>query len=70
MSQNKSQLVFNVGYLLHEARGCSRLYEFSIETIRLSEDLTLQDLEGSLELTKTADGLLAQGLFQAILDLA
>lgn len=69
MSQNKSQLVFNVGYLLHEARGCSRRYEFSIETIQFSEDLTLHDLEGSLELTKSADGLLAQGLFQAVSEL-
>jgi len=62
---NSNQLAFNVGYLLHQVRGYSRQYDFNLPSVRLDEDLLLQDLQGTLQLTRSADGLLTQGNFQA-----
>jgi len=63
--KNRSQLTFNVGYLLHEPRGFSRQLEFSLPAVHLAEDLSVQNLEGTLQLTRSADGLLAQASFHA-----
>jgi uncharacterized protein len=62
---NSNQLAFNVGYLLHQVRGYSRQYDFTLPSVRLDEDLMLQNLQGTLQLTRSADGLLTQGTFQA-----
>ena len=60
---NRNQLIFNVGYLLHESRGFSRRYDFSIPSIQLSDDLAISYLKGNVQLTRSTDGLLAQGSF-------
>ncbi len=61
---NSNQLAFNVGYLLHQVRGFSRQYDFNLPSVRLDEDLILQNLQGTLQLTRSSDGLLTQGTFQ------
>ncbi|MBN1265023.1 MAG: DUF177 domain-containing protein [Anaerolineales bacterium] len=70
MSQkSRTQLIFNVGFLLHQSRGFSRRYDFNFPSVQLADDLTLLHLDGNLTLTRSGDGLLAQGSFSSEVNL-
>jgi len=56
----RDQLRLNVGFLINQAVGSSRDFEFAIPVVRLENDLDLNDLAGSARMTRTAQGLLAQ----------
>lgn len=56
-----SVLRLNVGFLLSQTAGYSREFEIEASAERVGEDLTLHDLHGRLRLTRTAQGLFAQG---------
>jgi uncharacterized protein len=58
-------LRLNVGFLLHQGVGASRDFEFDLPEVTVAVDLTVRRLQGTLRLSRTAQGLYAQGALQA-----
>jgi uncharacterized protein len=54
-------LKVQVGFLLNEGAGYSRDTEFDVPRLRVSDDLTLDYLRGTLRLSRTSRGILVQG---------
>lgn len=61
-------LRLNVGFLLKEGIGFSREFPFDEPLVPLAEDLTVTALRGQVSLTRTPQGLYAQGLLRAKVD--
>lgn len=51
----------NVGFLLHENVGFSRVFDFDHTGLRVGDDLELHTLDGSLRFTRTGQGLYSKG---------
>ena len=62
---NRHPLRLNVGFLLHENVGYSRKFEFDYPAVQVADDLDITTLTGSLRLTRTGQGLYADGRLQA-----
>jgi uncharacterized protein len=62
-------LRLNVGFLLNESIGCSRNVEYNVDSVQLGEDLKVNALQGSLDLTRTSLGILVEGSLQGKLSL-
>lgn len=58
-----SPLRLNVGFLIKESAGYSRVFPFSFRHIRLFPDLDLDSLVGNAEIGRTPQGLLVQASF-------
>jgi uncharacterized protein len=61
MQSKQHPLRFNVGFLLHESVGTHRDFELDIAHIQIANDLDVSDLRGTIRLTRTTEGILAQG---------
>jgi uncharacterized protein len=68
-SERFDPLRLNVGFLLHQSVGFSRIFEFDLPVVTVGGDLDVADLEGGLRLTRTAQGLYGQGELRAGLTL-
>jgi uncharacterized protein len=53
----------NVGFIIHEEVGAHYEFPFEFQTIRLSDDLEMQNFKGLVEISRTPQGLLVQGKF-------
>lgn len=53
-------LRLNVGFIIHETVGYSRVFTIEASTIQLEHELTLNDLYGTVKVTRTTPGLLIQ----------
>lgn len=62
---SRHPLRLNVGFLLHENVGYSRKFEFDYPSVQVAEDLDITTLTGWLRLTRTGQGLYAEGRLQA-----
>jgi uncharacterized protein len=69
VSNPRRPLRLNVGFLVTAAIGTSRDFTFEFEKMRLGEDLTVKDFTGTARFSRTPQGLLLQGDFEAKLDL-
>jgi uncharacterized protein len=58
-------LRLNVGFLIKATIGTSREFNFDSESMRLGDDLTLQEFIGMVRFSRTPQGLLLQGNFTA-----
>ena len=58
-------LRINVGFLLHQSVGFSRKFEFDEPTVQVADDLDVYDFQGTVEFTRTAQGLYTCGTFLA-----
>jgi uncharacterized protein len=56
-------LRLNVGFLINAMIGTSRDFIFDYETMRLGDDLTVQEFKGMVRFNRTPQGLLLQGEF-------
>ena len=65
MSDSRNLLRLNVGFIVHQTVGYFRDFPFNVPTIRLSPDLDLENLNGTVRVTRTAQGLLVQTRMQA-----
>ncbi len=61
-------LRLNVGFLLKEGVGYSREFAFDEPIVQLADDLTVNNLAGSVTLTRTPQGLYTQGRLTATID--
>lgn len=50
----------NVGFIIHEAPGYSRTFDFDLPEFELAEDLQVTALKGTAQFTRTQQGLLAE----------
>ena len=56
-------LRLNVGFILKESVGYSRKLDFEYPLLEVADDLDLANFRGALRLTRTAQGIYAQGKF-------
>jgi uncharacterized protein len=61
-------LRLNVGFLLKEGIGYSREFTFDEPLVKISDDLTVHNLAGQVTLTRTPQGLYAQGQLRGRVD--
>jgi uncharacterized protein len=61
-------LRLNVGFLLKEGIGHSRDFPFDEPVVQVADDLTVHNLHGTVSLTRTPQGLYAQGQLRATVD--
>ena len=66
MTNSRSPLRLNVGFLINQSVGTSRDFPIELPDIRFDPDLLLSDLEGAARITRTAQGLLVQAKLHAI----
>ncbi|HEY48107.1 MAG TPA: DUF177 domain-containing protein [Anaerolineae bacterium] len=69
LNKSRHPLRLNVGFLLHKNVGYSRNFDFDHPSIRVGEDVDVTGLRGSIQLTRTAQGVYAQGHLQARISL-
>ena len=69
MTNPRRPLRLNVGFLINATIGTSRDFNFDYETIRLGDDLTVREFTGVARFSRTPQGLLLQGEFEAETDL-
>ena len=65
MTTLRHPLRLNVGFLISASIGSYRDFDFEYETIQLGDDLTLQAFKGICRFSRTPQGLVLQGDFQA-----
>ena len=65
MTNLRHPLRLNVGFLINSPIGTYRAFDFDFEAIRLGEDLTVRKFVGTSRFSRTQQGLLLQGEFQA-----
>jgi len=66
---NKNPFILKLGSLLPQTAGYQREFTFDYPELQLAEDFNLRQLEGLLTATRTQQGLLIQGKFEAQLQL-
>ncbi len=66
---SRHPLRLNVGFLLNKNVGYSRIFDFDLDSVRIDEDLVAKALQGSIRLTRTAQGVYSQGRLGAKTDL-
>ena len=62
------QLKLNVGFIAQQSIGYSRKFQFDIPTLVLEPDLNLSEFMGTITVSRTSEGLLFRGKFQAYVD--
>jgi uncharacterized protein len=65
MNPSRQSLRLNVGFLIHQSVGSSRVFYFDLPTLFVEPDLNLNNLTGSAKITRTPQGLLVQVKLQA-----
>ncbi len=65
MSNPRKPLRLNVGFIIHEEVGYSHVFPIQLDRIILGPDLELWELDGVLNVGRTAQGLLFTGDFSA-----
>ena len=64
-----SPLRLNVGFIIHQSAGYSRVFPFDIHHLSFAPDLELYNLSGTSRVTRTPQGLLVQVEMQALVSL-
>ncbi len=60
MNETNDVLRLNVGFIIHQTVGYNREFPIEADRIKIPPDLTLDHLNGSALVTRTAQGLLVQ----------
>jgi uncharacterized protein len=68
MNTENRQLKLNVGFIAQQSIGYSRNFQFEIPTLVLEPDLNLSEFMGTITVSRTSEGLLFRGKFQADVD--
>ena len=65
MTNLRHPLRLNVGFLISAVIGSYRDFDFEFETVRLGEDLGVNEFAGTARFSRTPQGLVLQGDFKA-----
>lgn len=69
LNKSRHPLRLNVGFLLNKNVGYCRNFDFDQNSLRVGDDVDVTGLRGSIQLTRTAQGVYAQGRLQARISL-
>lgn len=69
LNKSRHPLRLNVGFLLNKNVGYCRNFDFDHNSLRVGDDVDVTRLRGSIQLTRTAQGVYAQGSLQARISL-
>ncbi len=67
MTHPRYPLRINVGFIVRQPISYSRDFNFEIDTLHFEPDLDLYQFNGVAKVSRTPQGLLVQGLFQAMI---
>jgi uncharacterized protein len=71
MSVKKNDpLRLDVSYLVNQSPGTQKVFEFNFPQLELSPDFTLVDIHGSITISVTEDGVVAEGKLGALSQLS
>jgi len=65
MNTQTSQLQLNVGFIAQQSIGYNRSFQFEVPQLVLSPENQFETVYGEIRFSRTSEGLLAQGKFQA-----
>jgi uncharacterized protein len=65
MDNQIAQLLLNVGFVAQQDIGYRRVFPFEFPILLLQPDHKFQKFKGSIEVSRTSEGLLSQGKIQA-----
>ncbi len=65
MTSPRHPFRINVGFIIHEEVGYSANFPFEFDQITIAEDLILRDFSGNVNVSRTPQGLLVEGDFEA-----
>lgn len=68
MNNQTHHLLLNVGFIAQQGIGYSREFSFEIPHLFLQPDLDLREFTGKIDISRTSEGLLCLGNFQALID--
>lgn len=69
MTNPRRPFRINVGFIIHEEVGYNADFPFELDTVKFGDDLVLRDLNGLVNVGRTAQGLLVTGGFSGTTDL-
>ena len=69
MTNLRRPLWINIGFLISAPIGSNRDFDFDYQTMRLGDDLTVREFSGTARFSRTPQGLVLQGDFQATTEL-
>jgi uncharacterized protein len=67
VSKQKNPLRLNIGFIIHETPGYTRVFEFDFPHLELSPELPVKDFKGTATFSRTQGGILIEGAFTATL---
>lgn len=62
--------ILNVGFIVNESIGYRHAFEFEFAHVQLEDDLVLDDLKGTVRVSRASKGLLVQAEFSALTETA
>jgi uncharacterized protein len=65
VSESNNPFLINVGFIIHQTVGYIRDFPFEFESVSLAADISLTQLNGTVQVTRTAQGLLVQVKMEA-----
>ena len=68
MNTQTSHLKFNLGFIAQQSIGYNRDFHFQFSVLALQPEFVVRNLEGKIVVSRTSEGLLIQGRFQALFD--
>ncbi len=68
MNAQQAHFKLNCGFIAQESIGYRREFLFAISQLAFQQDFVLRQIEGKIAISRTSEGLLAQGVFQALID--
>lgn len=69
MDNNAKELLLEVGFIFQEEIGFSRTFDFEFAYLKLEDDLELDRVTGAVTISRSQEGILAQGEFSGFTDL-
>ena len=65
MNKLEKQFLLNVGFVFQESIGFTREFSFKFPIIQFQDDFVLHNIEGKINVSRTSEGILSRGDFQA-----
>jgi len=65
MNNDCQAFLLNVGFIIRESTGYSRIFAFDVPRFKFDDDLELKNITGTMTIIRSSEGLLSQGAFEA-----
>lgn len=64
MNQQRNPFRVNIGFLINQSVGYKRAIPIEVEAFNFDDGLAVEDIQGSIELSRTREGIVALGQIQ------